>query len=60
MVWLEGTSLIPKIGIHTQKIPPMTSVKDKRVNSAAGITFDPIVYNIMPKHTKDPCNANKP
>ena len=51
---------MPRIGIHTQKIPPITSVKDKRVNSAAGITFDPIEYKIKPKHTIVPCTANKP
>ena len=56
----EGISFIPRIGIHTQKIPPITSVKDKRVNSAAGITFDPIEYKIKPKHTIVPCAANKP
>ena len=50
---------MPKIGIHTQKIPPITSVKDKRVNSAAGITLDPIEYKIKPKQTNVPCNANK-
>ena len=42
IVLLDGISLIPKIGIHTQKIPPITSVKDKSVSSAAGIVFDPI------------------
>ena len=35
IVLLEGTSLIPRIGSHTQKIPPMTSVNERRVNSAA-------------------------
>ena len=60
MVLLDGISFIPKIGIHTQKIPPITSVKDKRVNSAAGIALDPIEYRIKPKHTNVPCNANKP
>lgn len=58
-MFVDGTSLIPKIGIQTQKIPPTTSVKDRSVNSAAGITFDPIVYKIMPKHTIVPCTANK-
>ena len=48
MVLLVGISLIPKIGIHTQKIPPITSVKDKRVSSAAGKFFDPIEYKIKP------------
>ena len=60
MVLLVGISLIPNIGIHTQKIPPMTSVKDKRVNSAAGIALDPIEYKIKPKQTNVPCSANKP
>jgi len=51
MVLLVGISLIPSIGIHTQKIPPITSVKDKRVSSAAGIVLDPIEYKIKPKQT---------
>ena len=59
MVLLDGVSLIPRIGIHTQKIPPIISVKDKSVNSAAGNTFDPIEYKINPRHTNVPCNANK-
>ena len=54
MVLVEGTSLIPKIGTHTQKIPPITSVNDKRVSSAAGIIFDPIEYKIKPKQTSVP------
>ena len=58
MVLLDGISFIPKIGIHTQKIHPITSVKDKRVNSAAGITLDPIEYKIKPRHTSIPCNEN--
>ena len=57
-VLVDGTSLIPKIGNQTQKIPPTTSVKDNKVNSAAGIALDPIEYNIKPKQTKDPCNEN--
>ena len=59
MVLVEGTSLIPKIGIHTQKIPPITSVKDNKVNSAAGIALEPIEYKIKPKQTRVPCNENK-
>ena len=54
MVLVEGTSLIPKIGIHTQKIPPITSVKDNKVNSAAGIAFEPIEYKIKPRQTSVP------
>ena len=60
MVLLDGISLIPNIGIHTQKIPPITSVKDKRVNSAAGNALDPIEYKIKPMQTNVPCNANSP
>ncbi len=58
MVFVEGTSLIPKIGSHTQKIPPITSVKDNKVSSAAGIAFEPIEYKINPKQTNTPCNEN--
>ena len=57
-MYVDGTSLIPKSGSHTQKIPPMTSVKDNRVNSAAGIAFDPIEYKISPKQTNVPCKEN--
>ena len=59
IVLVEGISLIPKIGNHTQKIPPITSVKDNKVSSAAGIAFEPIEYKIKPKHTRVPCNENK-
>ena len=58
MVLVDGTSLIPNKGNHTQKIPPITSVKDNKVSSAAGIAFDPIEYKINPKHTSVPCNEN--
>ena len=60
IVFVVGTSLIPNSGSHTQNIPPITSVKDKRVNSAAGIAFDPSEYSIRPKHTNVPCNENIP
>ena len=59
MVLVLGTSLIPNKGSHTQKIPPITSVKDNKVNSAAGIALDPIEYKIKPKQTKVPCIENK-
>ena len=49
---------MPKSGSQTQKIPPTTSVKDNKVNSAAGIAFEPIEYKINPRHTKIPCNEN--
>ncbi len=55
---MDGTSLIPNKGNHTQKIPPITSVKDNNVNSAAGIALDPIEYRIKPRHTKVPCSEN--
>ena len=55
IVVLLGISLIPRIGIQTQNIPPITSVKDNNVNSAAGIALDPIEYKIKPKQTSEPC-----
>ena len=58
MVFVDGISLIPKSGSQTQKIPPITSVNDNKVNSAAGIAFEPIEYKINPKHTRIPCNEN--
>ena len=54
----DGTSLIPKRGSHTQKIPPITSVSESNVSSAAGIALDPIEYKINPKQTKTPCKEN--
>ena len=59
IVLVDGTSLIPNIGNQTQKIPPTTSVKDNKVNSAAGIALDPIEYKIKPKQTNVPCKENK-
>ena len=58
-VVFDGTSLIPNIGSQTQNIPPITSVKDSKVSSAAGIAFEPIEYKIKPKQTKVPCKENK-
>ena len=54
-----GTSLIPNNGNQTQKIPPITSVNESKVSSAAGIALDPIEYRINPKQTKVPCKENK-
>ena len=45
---------MPNNGNHTQKIPPTISVKESKVNSAAGIALDPIEYKIKPKQTKVP------
>ena len=59
MVLVDGISLIPKSGSQTQKIPPTTSVKDNKVNSAAGIAFEPIEYKINQRQTRTPCNENK-
>ena len=42
IVLVVGTSLMPKIGNQTQKIPPRTSVKDNKVRSAAGKFLEPI------------------
>ena len=58
IVFVSGTSLIPNKGNHTQKIPPITSVKESNVNSAAGIALEPIEYKINPRQTKVPCNEN--
>ena len=58
MVLVFGTSLIPNKGNHTQKIPPITSVKESKVNSAAGIALEPIEYKINPKQTSVPCKEN--
>ena len=55
---LVGISLIPNNGSHTQKIPPITSVRDNNVNSAAGIALDPIEYKINPRHTNVPWREN--
>ncbi len=58
IVFVDGISLIPNRGSQTQKIPPITSVRDNKVNSAAGIAFDPIEYKISPRHTNIPCKEN--
>ena len=58
IVLVDGISLIPKIGIHTQNMPPITSVNDNKVNSAAGIAFDPREYKIQPIQTNVPCIEN--
>ena len=54
IVLFVGTSLIPNIGNQTQKIPPIISVKESKVNSAAGKALDPTEYKIKPKQTKVP------
>ena len=59
IVFVVGTSFIPNNGNHTQNIPPITSVKESKVNSAAGIAFEPIEYKIKPKQTKVPCKENR-
>ena len=59
IVFVEGTSFIPKMGTHTQKIPPTTSINESKVSSAAGIALDPIEYKIKPIQTKVPCKENK-
>ena len=58
IVFVVGISLIPNKGNQTQKIPPITSVRDSSVNSAAGIALEPIEYKIKPRHTKVPCKEN--
>tara|TARA_B100000795_G_scaffold184975_1_gene140441 strand:+ start:100 stop:312 length:213 start_codon:yes stop_codon:yes gene_type:complete len=58
IVFVDGISLIPNKGSHTQNIPPITSVSESKVNSAAGITLDPIEYKINPIQTSVPCSEN--
>ena len=58
IVLFVGISLIPNKGNQTQNIPPITSVKDNKVNSAAGIALEPIEYKINPRQTKVPCKEN--
>ena len=59
IVFVDGTSLIPSHGSHTQNIPPITSVKESKANSAAGMFVDAIEYNINPRQTIVPWRANK-
>ena len=59
IVFVDGTSLIPSHGSHTQNIPPITSVKESKANSAAGMFVDAIEYNINPRQTIVPWSANK-
>jgi len=60
IVLFVGISFMPNKGNHIQKIPPITSVSESKVNSAAGITFEPIEYKINPMQTNTPCNENIP
>ena len=57
-MFVDGTSLIPSQGSQTQNIPPITSVRDNKVKSAAGIFLEPIEYNIKPQQTSVPWVAN--
>ena len=59
IVLLAGISFMPKMGNQTQKIPPITSVRDRRVNSAACIDLEPIEYKIKPIQTKVPCTEKR-
>ena len=54
IVFDDGISLTPNKGSHTQNIPPITSVSESNVNSAAAITLDPIEYKINPIQTNVP------
>ena len=49
--------MIPNQGNQTQKIPPKTSVSDRRVKSVAGRYLDFIENKINPVQTKNPCKA---
>ena len=54
MVFMLGTSLIPRIGSQAQKIPPTTSSRDSIVNSPDRSCFDPMLNKIKPLATKVP------
>ena len=58
IVLVDGISLTPNKGNQTQKIPPITSVSESKVSSAAGIAFEPIEYKIKPIQTIVPCSEN--
>ena len=58
IVLVDGVSLTPNRGNQTQKIPPITSVRESKVSSAAGMAFDPIEYKIKPMQTIVPCSEN--
>ena len=58
-VFTVGTSFIPNNGNQTQKIPPNTSVSERRVKSVAGRYLDFIENNINPVQTRNPCKADR-
>ena len=58
IVLVVGISLTPNKGSQTQKIPPITSVSESRVSSAAGIAWEPIEYKINPMQTIVPWSEN--
>ena len=58
IVLVDGISLTPNKGNQTQKIPPITSVSESKVSSAAGIAFEPIEYKTKPIQTIVPCSEN--
>ena len=58
IVLVDGISLTPNKGSQTQKIPPITSVSESRVSSAAGIALEAIEYKINPIQTSVPCKEN--
>ena len=58
-MFVDGVSLMPSQGSQTQNIPPITSVRDNKVKSAAGIFLEPIEYKMRPQQTNVPWVANK-
>ena len=56
--WRRDNFLRAIVSIIGRDDPPITSVKDNKVSSAAGIAFEPIEYKIRPRQTKVPCNEN--
>ena len=58
IVLVDGISLTPNKGNQTQKIPPITSVSESKVSSAAGMALEPIEYKINPMQTITPWSEN--
>ena len=58
LVW--GTSLIPSIGNHAQKIPPTTSKRESKVNYPESNCLEPILKSINPEATIHPWTTLNP
>jgi hypothetical protein len=54
IVFVFGTSLIPRIGNQAQNIPPTTSKRESIVSSPESNCFEPILKSIRPEATIHP------